>query len=282
MIALSNKINERDELIANLEEQIYLFDNQDDLLSNYYKRINQLEALLIKNKIPLPENLNKVNFSNKKNNDDEKINQLREIISQQENKINYNDVMIKKLMNTVNNDGKVDLNKLLQQMETAKDLYNKINELQKEKEKYKNDINDLNNNISNLKEEIEEVKNNKKESNNIVISNIMQNLENIIRNTNDSNIKNELFKVYKYMNDNCNIDEEDKIGSTQNYNLNKNITGQNVVKGIKQTGNTPKSNNNINNSNNISNNNNNSNNNQNVNERLKNKSYINKFINTNK
>jgi kinesin family protein 3/17 len=282
MIALSNKINERDELIANLEEQIYLFDNQDDILSNYYKRINQLEALLIKNKIPLPENLNKVNFSNKKNNDDEKINQLREIISQQENKINYNDVMIKKLMNTVNNDGKVDLNKLLQQMETAKDLYNKINELQKEKEKYKNEINDLNNNISNLKEEIEDVKNNKNESNNIIISNIMENLENIIRNTNDSNIKNELFKVYKYMNDNCNIDEEDKIGSTQNYTLNKNITGQNVVKGIKQTGNTPKSNNNINNSNNISNNNNNSNNNQNVNERLKNKSYINKFINTNK
>ena len=273
MIALSNKINERDELIANLEEQILLFDNQDDVLSNYYKRINQLEALLIKNKIPLPENLNKVNFNNKKNNDDETINQLREIITQQENKINYNDVMIKKLMNTVNNDGKVDLNKLLQQMETAKDLYNKINELQKEKEKYKNDINDLNNNISNLKEEIEEVKNNKKESNNIVISNIMQNLENIIRNTNDSNIKNELFKVYKYMNDNCNIEDEEKISSPENYNLNKNVSGQNTIKDI----NIQKGNNNNNN-----NNSNNNNNNQNVNERLKNKSYINKFINTNK
>ena len=275
MIALSNKINERDELIANLEEQILLFDNQDDVLSNYYKRINQLEALLIKNKIPLPENLNKVNFNNKKNNDDETINQLREIITQQENKINYNDVMIKKLMNTVNNDGKVDLNKLLQQMETAKDLYNKINELQKEKEKYKNEINDLNNNISNLKEEIEEVKNNKKESNNIVISNIMQNLENIIRNTNDSNIKNELFKVYKYMNDNCNIEDEEKISSPENYNLNKNVSGQNTIKDI----NIQKGNNNNNNNNNNSNNNNN---NQNVNERLKNKSYINKFINTNK
>ena len=273
MIALSNKINERDDL----EEQIYLFDNQDDVLSNYYKRINQLEALLIKNKIPLPENLNKVNFSNKKNNDDETINQLREIITEQENKINYNDVMIKKLMNTVNNDGKVDLNQLLQQMETAKDLYNKINELQKEKEKYKNEINDLNNNISNLKEEIEEVKNNKNESNNIIISNIMENLENIIRNTNDSNIKNELFKVYKYMNDNCNIDDNDKIASTQNYTLNKNIISQNAVKGNKQTMNIKKNNNN----NNINNNNNN-NNNQNVNERLKNKSYINKFINTNK
>ena len=275
MIALSNKINERDELIANLEEQILLFDNQDDVLSNYYKRINQLEALLIKNKIPLPENLNKVNFNNKKNNDDETINQLREIITQQENKINYNDVMIKKLMNTVNNDGKVDLNKLLQQMETAKDLYNKINELQKEKEKYKNEINDLNNNISNLKEEIEEVKNNKKESNNIIISNIMENLENIIRNTNDSNIKNELFKVYKYMNDNCNIEDEEKISSPENYNLNKNVSGQNTIKDI----NIQKGNNNNNNNNNNSNNNNN---NQNVNERLKNKSYINKFINTNK
>ena len=63
MIALRNKLNERDELIANLEEQILLFDNQDDVLSNYYKRINQLEALLIKNKIPLPENLNPNNFN---------------------------------------------------------------------------------------------------------------------------------------------------------------------------------------------------------------------------
>jgi hypothetical protein len=40
------------------------------------------------------------------------------MISEQENKITYYDVMLKKLM-------------LLQKMETAKDLYNKINEFQK-------------------------------------------------------------------------------------------------------------------------------------------------------
>jgi len=308
MIALSNKINERDELIANLEEQILLFDNQDDVLSNYYKRINQLEALLIKNKIPLPENLNKVNFNNKKNNDDETINQLREIITQQENKINYNDVMIKKLMNTVNNDGKVDLNKLLQQMETAKDLYNKINDLQKEKEKYKNQINELNSNINGLKEELEDAKNNKNENDNEVITNVMGNLENIIRNTNDSNTKNDLFKLYRYMNDSINNNIEisnEKISPTtkslsnpnlssnnwnksnvnkffnddnnnktpsQNKNKNYNAMGNspqkqnpNTLKMIKQTMSPEKSNNN-----------------PLVNERLKNKNYINKFINSNK
>ena len=70
MIALSNKLNERDELIANLEEQLDIYDNQDDNFNNITKRINQLEALLIKNKIPLPENINKGNIN--KNDDNNK------------------------------------------------------------------------------------------------------------------------------------------------------------------------------------------------------------------
>ena len=169
MIALSNKLNERDEIIANLEEQLEILNDQETNLNNYSMRINQLEALLIKNKIPF-SNLPKLkkNEDNDKNylpyeaetnykqfdnkplvmlSSEEKINELRGIISEQENKINYYDVMLKKLMNTVNPDGKVNLNKLLQQMETAKDLYNKINELQKEKEIYKNQVNELNDNI---------------------------------------------------------------------------------------------------------------------------------------
>ena len=292
MIALSNKLNERDEIIANLEEQLEILNDQETNLNNYSMRINQLEALLIKNKIPF-SNLPKLkkNEDNDKNylpyeaetnykqfdnkplvmlSSEEKINELRGIISEQENKINYYDVMLKKLMNTVNPDGKVNLNKLLQQMETAKDLYNKINELQKEKEIYKNQVNELNDNISN----------------------VMNNLENIIRNTSDSNTKNELFKIYKYMNDNSNNNDInfDKI-SNKNYNQNpnnwnknnvnkflnednkKNVTynispkiqGQNSNKGIKQTMSPQKNNNN-----------------PVVNERLKNKNYINKFINTNK
>ena len=96
---------------------------------------------------------------------EEKINELRGIISEQENKINYHDVMLKKLMNTVNPDGMIDLNKLLQQMET----FNQINELQKEKEIYKNQVNELNDNISELKEELEDVKNNKIENDNEII-----------------------------------------------------------------------------------------------------------------
>ena len=188
MIALSNKLNERDEIIANLEEQLEILNDQETNLNNYSMRINQLEALLIKNKIPF-SNLPKLkkNEDNDKNylpyeaetnykqfdnkplvmlSSEEKINELRGIISEQENKINYYDVMLKKLMNTVNPDGKVNLNKLLQQMETAKDLYNKINELQKEKEIYKNQVNELNDNISELKEELEDVKNNKIENDN--------------------------------------------------------------------------------------------------------------------
>ena len=314
MIALSNKLNERDEIIANLEEQLEILNDQETNLNNYSMRINQLEALLIKNKIPF-SNLPKLkkNEDNDKNylpyeaetnykqfdnkplvmlSSEEKINELRGIISEQENKINYYDVMLKKLMNTVNPDGKVNLNKLLQQMETAKDLYNKINELQKEKEIYKNQVNELNDNISELKEELEDVKNNKIENDNEIISNVMNNLENIIRNTSDSNTKNELFKIYKYMNDNSNNNDInlDKI-SNKNYNQNpnnwnknnvnkflnednkKNVTynispkiqGQNSNKGIKQTMSPQKNNNN-----------------PVVNERLKNKNYINKFINTNK
>ena len=333
MIALSNKLNERDELIANLEEQLDIYDNQDDNFNNITKRINQLEALLIKNKIPLPENINKGNINKNDDNNknylpyeaetnykqfdnqplimlspNEKINELRGIISEQENKINYHDVMLKKLMNTVNPDGMIDLNKLLQQMETAKDLYNKINDLQKEKEKYKNQINELNSNINGLKEELEDAKNNKNENDNEVITNVMGNLENIIRNTNDSNTKNDLFKLYRYMNDSINNNIEisnEKISPTtkslsnpnlssnnwnksnvnkffnddnnnktpsQNKNKNYNAMGNspqkqnpNTLKMIKQTMSPEKSNNN-----------------PLVNERLKNKNYINKFINSNK
>ena len=145
---------------------------------------------------------------------EEKINDLRGIISEQENKSNFYNVMLKKLMNTMNH-GKVNLNKLFQQMET----FNKINELQKEKEIYKNQVNELNDNISELKEELEDVKNNKIENDNEIISNVMNNLENIIRNTSDSNTKNELFKIYKYMNDNNNDINFDKI-SNKNCNQN--------------------------------------------------------------
>ena len=67
MIALSNKLNERDEIIANLEEQLEILNDQETNLNNYSMRINQLEALLINNKIPF-SNLPKL----KKNEDNDK------------------------------------------------------------------------------------------------------------------------------------------------------------------------------------------------------------------
>ena len=51
MIALSNKLNERDEIIANLEEQLEILNDQETNLNSYSMRINQLEVLLMKNKI---------------------------------------------------------------------------------------------------------------------------------------------------------------------------------------------------------------------------------------
>ena len=117
-----------------LEEQLEILNDQETNLNSYSMRINQLEALLIKNKIPF-SNLTKLkklknNEDNNKNylpyegetnynqfdnkplvmiSSEEKINDLRGIISEQEHKINYYDIMLKKLMNTVNH-GKVNLN----------------------------------------------------------------------------------------------------------------------------------------------------------------------------
>ena len=53
----------------------------------------------------------------------------------------------------------------------------------------------------------------------MIMKYFMNNLENIIRNTSYSNTKNELFKIYKYMNDNNNDINFDKI-SNKNYNQN--------------------------------------------------------------
>ena len=53
----------------------------------------------------------------------------------------------------------------------------------------------------------------------------MNNLENIIRNTSYSNTKNELFKIYKHMNDNNNDTNFDKISNKIN---NQNPSNNNV------------------------------------------------------
>ena len=61
MNALANKLNERDEIIAQSQEVLDACDKQDEINESLTKRVNQLEALLIKNKIPLPPYIKKNN-----------------------------------------------------------------------------------------------------------------------------------------------------------------------------------------------------------------------------
>ena len=358
MYALTNKLNERDEAIAQLQEEIETYEDIEENNNLLSSRINQLEAILIKNKIPLPPQTTINNNSNNKNNNnninspssskkkygsdktylpyeaennykqfenqplimlspDEKVNELRNIIQEQENKINFLDNLSQKFMNTLNEDGILDINKLLSQMESTNDLYNKINDLNNKNNNLENKINEQNSIINNLNEQIEKESKNDEIILNDLKKNVMNQLENLIRNTNEPTFKNELFKIYKNINDqelkknysginlnsnfinNNTTNNIKKYFSNENININNNkFNQQNINFSPKLNSNQIKSNNfsnnNVNNNiinNNINNNNstgfnnysknNNNNNNKNSNK-LKNKNYINKFINTNK
>ena len=358
MYALTNKLNERDEAIAQLQEEIETFEDIEENNNLLSSRINQLEAILIKNKIPLPPQTTINNNSNNKNNNnninspssskkkygsdktylpyeaennykqfenqplimlspDEKVNELRNIIQEQENKINFLDNLSQKFMNTLNEDGILDINKLLSQMESTNDLYNKINDLNNKNNNLENKINEQNSIINNLNEQIEKESKNDEIILNDLKKSVMNQIENLIRNTNEPTFKNELFKIYKNINDqelkknysginlnsnfinnNNNTNNIKKYFSNENININNNnnkFNQQNINFSPKLNSNQIKnfSNNNVNNNiinNNINNNNstgfnnyskNNNNNNKN-NNKLKNKNYINKFINTNK
>jgi hypothetical protein len=160
MNALTYKLNERDEYIAQLQEELESTEKNEQGLRN---RVQFLENILTEKKIPFlidNYNYNNVNYF-KKNitgnfsssylpyeaetnskqfegrpiimlSSKEKINELRSIISEQENKIHFLDLVSQKFINTMNHDGKIDINKLLNQMENSKELYQKINQLQKE------------------------------------------------------------------------------------------------------------------------------------------------------
>ena len=360
MYALTNKLNERDEAIAQLQEEIETFEDIEENNNLLSSRINQLEAILIKNKIPLPPQttINNNNSNNKNNNvnspssnkkkygsdktylpyeaennykqfenqplimlsPDEKVNELRNIIQEQENKINFLDNLSQKFMNTLNQDGILDINKLLSQMESTNDLYNKINDLNAKNNNLENKINEQNSIINNLNEQIEKESKNDEIILNDLKKNVMNQIENLIRNTNEPTFKNELFKIYKNINDqelkknysginlnsnfinnnSGNINNIKKYFSNENINNNNNnikYNQQNINFSPKLNSNQIKSNNIINNNINNNNNNintnnstgfntnyskNNNNNNSKSTNKLKNKNYINKFINTNK
>ena len=356
MYALTNKLNERDEAIAQLQEEIETFEDVEENNNLLSSRINQLEAILIKNKIPLPPQTT-INNNNKNNNNvnspssnkkkygsdktylpyeaennykqfenqplimlspDEKVNELRNIIQEQENKINFLDNLSQKFMNTLNQDGILDINKLLSQMESTNDLYNKINDLNAKNNNLENKISEQNSIINNLNEQIEKESKNDEIILNDMKKNVMNQIENLIRNTNEPTFKNELFKIYKNINDqelkknysginlNSNFinNNSSNTNNIKKYFSNENISNNNIKYNQQNINFSPKSNQNknnnfiINNNNNNNNNinintnnsagfisnyskNNNNNNNKN-NNKLKNKNYINKFINTNK
>jgi len=355
MYALTNKLNERDEAIAQLQEEIETFEDVEENNNLLSSRINQLEAILIKNKIPLPPQTT-INNNNKNNNNvnspssnkkkygsdktylpyeaennykqfenqplimlspDEKVNELRNIIQEQENKINFLDNLSQKFMNTLNQDGILDINKLLSQMESTNDLYNKINDLNAKNNNLENKINEQNSIINNLNEQIEKESKNDEIILNDMKKNVMNQIENLIRNTNEPTFKNELFKIYKNINDqelkknysginlNSNFinNNSSNTNNIKKYFSNENISNNNIKYNQQNINFSPKSNqnknnnfiiNNNNNNNNININTNNSagfnsnysknnnNNNNKNNNKLKNKNYINKFINTNK
>jgi len=135
MIALTNKLNERDEAIVQLQEELDAYDKinreQEDLVENKNQRIFVLENILKRNNLPVPSesinNLEKEKFNrgkldkihipynNEKNgrdfenspmtllSSDEKIRELRSIIKDQEKEINILKILSQKFINHSNN-----------------------------------------------------------------------------------------------------------------------------------------------------------------------------------
>ena len=292
MNALTYKLNERDEYIAQLQEELESTEKNEQGLRN---RVQFLENILTEKKIPFlidDYNYNNINYFKKNNTGNygnfsssylpyeaetnskqfegrpiimlsskEKINELRSIISEQENKIHFLDLVSQKFINTMNHDGKIDINKLLKQMENSKELYQKINQLQKENNSLKMEINEQNNYINNLN--LNEHANNNNELNEFK-SELITILDNSIRNTEGSSMQSELIKIYKFINSNF---KKDNINNKINNNISNNINNINSnndnIKNsyfndklnIIKKSNMDIVNNNLNNFNNINNNN---------------------------
>ena len=317
MNELSLKLNERDEKIAQLINEL---ENSEKNEKNLQHRIQILEQILTEKKIPFNINSLDNNSSLKKNQNfsssylpyevetnskefegrpiimlssKEKINELRSIISEQENKIHFLDIVSQKFINLMNSDGNIDINKLMKQMENSKDLYQKINLLEKENQKLKNELNEHKMFINNFNtNRINNYKNNNYNSN--------------INNNNINNNKEEMNVLLNYNYNNKTEDNKNNniiISNNIKENNNNNLYKHNSIKGISFTPYIQKNNNlnfnysddydnninnnKINNNNNLQYlseknrvNNNNNKNNSNNEQRLKNKKYINKFINS--
>ena len=190
----------------------------------------------------------------------EKINELKSIISEQENKIHFLDLVSQKFINLIKQDGNIDLDKLRTQIQNNKELYQKINSLEKENQKLKLELNEQKNYIDNLninKNSTQKINNEDNKNNNI-------NINNNINMYRHNSVKGISFTPYIHKNTNLNFNYN------ENYNSN-NIINNNNKNYIDYLSEKNKANIN-NNSNNLIYNNE---------QRLKNKKYINKFINSN-
>ena len=307
MNELTFKLNERDEKIALMQQEKENFEKNEKILQN---RIIILENILTEKKIPFNINDAEENISLKKNQNfsssylpyevetnskefegrpiimlssKEKINELRSIISEQENKIHFLDLVSQKFINLINKDGNVDINQLMNQIENNKELYQKINLLEKENQKLLNELNEQKNNKEKLNLNMNKISNDNSNSNNNKIEENKNNINNNVINNNYNNIKenNNLYKhnsikgisFTPYVSkNNLNFDYNDNYNENYNYNFNNNIISNNnninymeyLSEKNKYNSNSNKLFNNINNE-----------------QRLKNKKYINKFINSN-
>ena len=197
MNELTFKLNERDEKIALMQQEKENFEKNEKLLQN---RIIILENILTEKKIPF--NINMDNSLTLKKNQNfsssylpyeveinskefegkpiimlsskEKINELKSIISEQENKIHFLDLVSQKFINLIKQDGNIDLDKLRTQIQNNKELYQKINSLEKENQKLKLELNEQKNYIDNLninKSSNQKINNEDNKNNNININN---------------------------------------------------------------------------------------------------------------
>ena len=253
MNALTYKLNERDEHIAQLQEELESTEKNEQGLRN---RVQFLENILTEKKIPFlidDYNYNNINIFKKNNTGNfsssylpyeaetnskqfegrpiimlsskEKINELRSIINEQESKIHFLDLVSQKFINTMNHDGKIDINKLLNQMETSKDLYQKINKLQKENDKLKMEINEQNNYINYLN--LNEQKYNNDEKLDLFKADLISLLDNSIRNTEGSSLQSELIKIYKFVNNNSKNNKLTNQINITDTNINNDLINKN-------------------------------------------------------
>jgi hypothetical protein len=152
MIALTTKLNERDEAIVQLQEELDAYDKinreQEDLIDNKNARIYNLEGILRRNNIRIPEenNIEKEKYisrgkfdklylpheAEKNGNEyentpmsllsaEEKIKELKSLLKEQEKEVNILKIVSQKFINSAN-DNNINVKEVLNKCEKDYDL----------------------------------------------------------------------------------------------------------------------------------------------------------------